>query len=232
MQRNCDGMWKRTSHALMKALLLASLSIVSPLLVRAGDADPKSEPLLQGIRATLPKGWTAKYEKDTSCLTVERDEPVSGGLGLPNMPAPPMERVSQMYVMGPMQRYSFSFRVMDFVTPAQYQRWVGENAEVEKKARVIYDDFEKRRLLGKGGRLEPRTDGDKAAAARHKELTASKHALPDFYFKKLSVRWVWGAPAAENNGWVSFYVDDDRIRGECDQVREKVLKLFSNYQDP
>lgn len=215
----------------MKVLLLASLYILSPMFVRAGDAEQKSEPLLQHIRATLSKGWTVKYEKDTSCLTVERDEPVSGGLGLPNMPAPSMERVSQMYVMRPMNRYSFSFRVMDFVTPAQYQRWVAENAEVEKKARVIYDDFEKRRLLGKGGRLEPRTDEDKAAAARHKELTASEHALPDFYFQKLSVRWVWGAPAAENNGWVSFYVDDDRIRGECDQVREKVLKLFSKYQD-
>lgn len=190
--------------------------------MRAEEAQQKVGPLLQSIRAALPKGWSVTYDAEYSYLEIQHDEPVVGTFYAPNMSVDDFKPK--------LSTYQFSFRVVNYVTPAQYQRWFTENAKTQKEADVIFADFEKRHLYGKGDKLWPKTDADKAAAARYEELIKSKRDLPDFYFQEISIRWLYGSP--EMDGLQKFHVKDERIRGECSKVRERVSKLFSKYPDP
>jgi hypothetical protein len=236
----------------MKTLFLAILLLASALPGRAEDLGQEIEPLLQGIRAALPKGWTVKFAKETLVpvkltrietdkfgkkvevereelwdlnregfwlLMIERDEPVACGSALDSTNGATETK---------MEQYSFGFSVGDFVTFGQHQQGTAENAEIQKKADVIYDDFARRRQLNKGATLWAKTDADKVAVARYDELIKSKHDLPDFYFQKASLWWQWGSP----QGFAPSYVKDDRQRAECEQAREKVLKMLSKYPEP
>jgi len=189
--------------------------------LRAEEAAQKIDPLLKSIRDTLPKGWSVEYDKETSFLLISRDEPVSATIVGPNGPPFQDPQIS---------KYWFAFRVKEFVTPAKYQQWVAENAKIEKEARTIYDDFEKRGLLGRGERLRPVTDADKETATRYDDLINSKGVFPDFCFQDICLSWERGGPEDWNT--CTLFIKDDRIRGECDQMKEKVVKLFSKYQAP
>ena len=212
-------------HVLLQGTVPGSLK---KRWMRAEAAVPKVEALLQKIRATLPKGWSVAYEKENSCLEITRDDPVLGNVLLPNLPPPDLEGSRSK-----METYSFVFRVVDFVTPAHYQIWVKENSRVEKEARLIWDDFKKRRLLKKGERLAPKTDEDRVAAKRYEELIESKHDLPDFYFQQISMQWLRNSPPPAERGWSGrLYVSDDSTREECERVRENVVKLLAKYEEP
>jgi hypothetical protein len=200
---------------LMKNLLLTILVLGLILSASAGQQDQTANALLANVRAELPKGWTASYDEEDSILRVSRDEMVSSSSTAPNLP---------MNEKPERRKFSFSFRVGPGVSPAEHRRLSTENAKIQKEASAIYEDLVKKRVPHKFDSFLPDTDSERATVARYEALKKSLHDLPDYYFRDISLQWVWGSPRIPR-----IFVRDDKIRDECAQVRERVVKLLSIY---
>lgn len=198
----------------MRTIILAFTFLALSLLASADE--PTVNRLLRGVRAELPKGWTASYDKEHSWLEVYRDEAVSSRSALPN--GPPDERTQR-------RKFAFAFRVMAAVPPKEHRRLSAENAKIQKEAAALYKDLIRKRVSRKFDSFSPSTDEDKAAVARYEALKKSLHTLPDFYFADISLVWGFNSP---DNPVIS--VADDRIRDECTKVQEKVARLLSKYE--
>jgi hypothetical protein len=72
-----------------------------------------------------------------------------------------------------------------------------------------------------------KTDEEKRAVARYEGLKNSLHFLPSYYFRDISLQWGIGSP---DMPMPAIYVTDERIRDECTQIQNKVLKLLSSYE--
>jgi len=200
----------------MKTLSLTFLTLALISCGRGRQQEGSANQLLKNIRAELPKGWSATYDREYSWLEVSRDESVSSLSGLPNSPLneKPERRI-----------FAFAFRVVPVVSPGEYHRWSTENAKVQKELTALYEGLVKRRVSQKFDSFIPGTDTERTDVARYNALKASLHILPDFYFRDISLRWGLGSPGDAIN------ISDDKIRDECSRVQERVLKLLSKYRD-
>jgi hypothetical protein len=70
----------------VKTLLLTLLAFVWMISARAGEAAQTPNELLKAVRAELPKGWSASYDKKDLCLKISRDEAVGSKSAQPNAP--------------------------------------------------------------------------------------------------------------------------------------------------
>ena len=199
----------------MKTLLLTFLTLALISSARGGQQERTANELLKNVRAELPKGWSATYDKEYSWLEVSRDEAVSSMSGLPNSP---------LYEKPERRIFRFAFRVMPAVSPDEYHRWSTENAKIQKQATALYEDLVKRRVSQKFDSFMPRTDSERTDVARYEALKASLHILPDFYFHDISLRWQLGSPGAH-----AIIITEDKIRDECTRVQKRVMKLLSKY---
>jgi hypothetical protein len=108
----------------------------------------------------------------------------------------------------------------------EHHRLSIENAKIEKEATEVYEKLVKSGVAHKFDSFLPRNDSERAGVARYKALKASLHLLPDFYFRDIGLRWQFGSP-----GNPEVYVVDEKIREECRRVQERIVKLFSKYED-
>lgn len=200
----------------MRTIILALTSLALTLVASAGE--PAIDRLLRGIRAELPKGWSASYDKEYAWLEVSRDEAVFVALTGPNSsPGLPPWRT----------QFAIGFRVKPIVLPEEYRRWSAENLQIQKKANALYDELKKRGLQQKFDSFGWKTEDDKKTVARYEALKKSLHWLPDFYFGDICLWWVFNSP--EQPG---IDVIDVRIGEECAKVQENVVKLLSKYELP
>ena len=199
----------------MRVLLLAFLALVSSLSDGRGQQEQTVNELLGKVRAELPKGWTASYNKEDLRLEVSRDDAVPSLSAFPN--GPPGEKPER-------RKYAFAFFVIPAVSPAEHRRLSAENARIQKEADALYQDLVKRHVSHKFDSFLPQTDSEKADVARYEALIASFHFLPNFYFRDISLLWPPGAR--------QIIVTDDKILKECAQVQERVVALFSKYETP
>jgi hypothetical protein len=195
---------------------LAALGLhYRPLAAKESDPQPTINRLLSKVRAELPKGWTASYEKKGKSIEVSRNEQVLATSALPN--APP-------FVKPVPTKFKFSLRVVATVDSARYRELSAENAKIQKESKALYDDLIKRGVDHKFDSFIPKSKDDKADVARYEALQKSLHRLPDFYFDDISLEWGLNAP---DNPDIS--ISDDRDHKECTKVREKVGKLLTKY---
>ena len=178
--------------------------------------EPTVDRLLRVIRAELPEGWTASYDKEGSWLKVSRDEPVLSFSALPNRPAGGEKPERRTFV--------FAFHVAAVVHPAEYHRLRAENAKIQEKVTALYKELVRKKVSGKFDDFLPSTDEEKASVAQYETLKESLHPLPDFYFNDISLEWGFNSPVRP-----IISVTDDHLRDECKGVQEKVIKLLSKY---
>jgi len=202
----------------MKNLILTVLTVISLVSARGALPEQTVERLLRNVRAELPKGWTASYDKELAWLEISRDETVFLGLTTPNQPPSLLEKRSK-------GRFFFAFRVVAAVQPVEHRRLSAENAKIQKEADMLYDELIKRRIDHKFDDFSPRTNEEKEAVARYEALKKSFHRLPEFYFGDISLEWGINAP---DNPLI--VVDDERIRDECRRIQEKIIGLLTKYE--
>lgn len=206
----------------MKTILLTVVLITSVLNV-VGAAEPVSNSksvgvLVQRIHAALPRGWSVSYDKKFHGLDISRDRKVLATVYVIN--GPPMQKPE-------LTKFCISFRVVDFMSPDDYQKLSAENAKTQKSLSALYEELEKKHISHKFDSFSPDTEEDKAAVARYEAMKKSLHSLPDFYFRDFSLDWVIGSPSSFGP---SIYIEDDKIRDECTRVEKKVIGLFSTYE--
>ena len=176
--------------------------------------------LLGKIRSQLPKGWAVSYDKKYGWLEVDRDEAALAQQTYINMNPDDMGKPIQI-------RYGFAFRVEDAVSPTKYHRLKVENAKIQKQVIALCEDLEKRHVYQKFDSFLASTPSEEVVVARYNSLKNSLHHLPDFYFRNISLSW-GGLSLSEET---ELYIIDDKIREECEQVRQNVVKLLSKYDD-
>jgi hypothetical protein len=199
----------------MKTLFFTILVVISLAPAQGKDLEPTVNLLLRGIRAELPKGWTASYDKRYTWLEISREEAVLSTSALPN--GPPDEKSEP-------RTFAFAFRVMTAIPPNEHRQLSAQNRQIQKEASALYEDLKKRGLQRKFDSFGWKTVEDKRAVARYEALKKSLHSLPEFHFRDISLEWGVNSP---DNPIIS--VTDDRIRDECTRVQEKVIKLLSKY---
>jgi hypothetical protein len=201
----------------MKTLILAILLVVSSISAHGEPPEQTINHLLRGIRAELPKGWTASYDKEHALLGVSREEAVLATWVNPNMSGD--EKPER-------RNFTFTLRVVAAVHPTEHSRLSVENAHIQKKADALHDDLVSKKVSCKFDSFLPTTNEEKAAVAQYETLKKSLHRLPDFYFDDISLEWGFNPPYG-----FGFIVADDHIHEECKGVQEKVGKLLSKYED-
>lgn len=208
----------------MKSILLTVVLVTSVLNV-VGAAEPVSRAksiavLVQRIGTALPKGWAVSYDKKDSLLEISRDKKVLATSYVINGNASEHKKPERT-------KFCFSFRVVDFMLPADYQKLSAENAKTQKSLSALYEELVKKHISHKFDSFLPDTEEDKAAVARYEALKKSLHSLPDFYFRDFSLDWVIGSPSSLGP---SIVISDETIRDECTRVQEKVVGLLSTYE--
>lgn len=185
-----------------------------------GEQEPIINKLLGNIRAELPKGWTASYDKENLWLQVSRDEKVLSTFEVINGPAGG-DRAE-------LEEFVFAFRVMPGMTQAEYRRLKAENARIEKEAQVLYESLVNRKVPQEllDGFL-PRSKEETVDVARLEALKTARRSLPDFAFGAISLQWGYGAPSWPTH----LYVVDDKTREECAGVEGGVLKLLEKFEE-
>ena len=208
------GVVRRLHTRPMRTIILA-FTLMAVSLIASAD-EPAVDRLLRGVRAELPKGWSASYDKEHAWLEVSHDEAVLAISALPN--GPPDEKPEW-------RTFVFAFRVVAAVHPTEYRRLSAENAQIQKKATALYEDLISKKVSHKFDSFLPSTNEEKAAVAQYEALKKSLHTLPDFYFDAISLQWGLNSP---DNPIIR--VTDDRVRDECTRVQEKVVKHLSKYE--
>ncbi len=200
----------------MKSLLVVLLVMVLTLSGHGQIPQNTVNALLDKIRAELPKGWSASYDGEYTWLEVTRDAKISS---LPNLPnGSPHEKPAQ-------RNHAFAFRIDPFVSIAAHHRMSAENSAIRKEATAIYDELVRRGVSQKFDHFLAANEVDQKAASRYEALKESLHSLPDFYFRDISLSWQIGSPDQ-----TSLNIIDEGVRDQCAQVRQKVLKLLSDYK--
>lgn len=199
----------------MQTLLQIILTFVWIFAVQAEVPEQTVTELVRAIRAELPRGWSASYEKETSGVRVERGEKVPAVFAVMNGPAGEKSKPSA---------FVFTYRINPFLLVDEFGRLRAENEKIQKEVTVLYDQLVKRHVSQKFDDFLPVNEEDKKLVARYEALKSSLHLLPDFHFRDISVSWSYNGP-----GWPSIYVTDDRAREECSRVKVSVVKLLSKY---
>ena len=201
----------------MKTSFLAILAVILTVSAHGEWPEETVNQLLRSVRAELPKGWSASYEKENSVLKVSRDKAVSLIYYFINHP--PGQKPER-------RKFFFAFSVLPALTPSEYRRLSAENVKIQKEAAELYEDLKKRGLSHKFDSFGGETDEDKAAVARYDALKMSRHSLPDYYFRDIGLRLAVGLSVSK---FSEIYITDERIRGECTKVQNSIVKLLSKY---
>ena len=202
----------------MKTSFLAILAVILTVSAHGEWPEETVNQLLRSVRAELPKGWSASYEKKNSELMISRDKAVS--LMFRPINGPPDEKPER-------RKFFFAFSVLPALTPSEHRRLSLENAEIKKEAAELYKNLKERGLQWKLDSFLGKTEEDKEAVARYEALKKSRHSLPDYYFRDISLRQDVGLGLSKFSEM--FYITDERVHGECTRVQEKVVKLLSTY---
>lgn len=181
------------------------------------------QPLLQSIRAGLPKGWTARYGKETSWLAISRDQPIAIDSTSPNSPPPTLPNDHEIEIPR-LREYCFAFRLRPLVPLVEHLRLSAENARIKKEACALYEKLVAMNTIRKFDSFSSRTNEQQTAVARYEALQKSWQILPVFYFRDIGLWWGFNSP--DN---LIMIPADERIRAECIQVREKITALLSKY---
>jgi len=130
---------------------------------------------------------------------------------------------------------SFSLRVEPFVSPADYKRFVAENAAIDTQREQMQTQM--KGVSHKFDSFLPRTDHEKRQVAAYNRLKSFRHVLPDLYFQDISLSW-------EDFNWSrALSLDPDKYPGLTDKnshgwQREQAeaarvfTQLVSRYQAP
>jgi hypothetical protein len=197
--------------------------VEEPLTALAAKYSQKTvDLLLTRIRAELPEGWHASYEREYSVLEVAREEAVWATGVVPNGPSGQKPERT---------KFTFAFRVFPFVSTVEHRQMNAENTAIERQLEVLHEELEKKKLTHKGEAVAffAKTDEEKEAVARYKALDDSRHDLPELYFADLSLAWLYGQLVDPDWGR-SMSFEDERVREECMQTQKRVLALLSRYE--
>jgi hypothetical protein len=180
--------------------------------------------LLSRMQAELPKGWRATYEKETSVLEITRDELIIAENVIINGP-PDWKPPGRDF------KFTFALRALPFVAPDDFRRLNAENARIQKEISALYEDLVRKRIPYKFDRFVGESEEQKAAVARYEALRNSRHDLPRFYSRNLSLEWVYGWLDNSVSGNADVAIYDAKEREECTRVQKKILALLSRYED-
>jgi len=197
----------------MKSFLFAIIAALLAYPSHAEDVSNKTvDKLLTAIRAELPKGWSVSYKQDDAWLEIIRNKKVLSLPALPN--SNPSEKPKKT-------SFIFAFRIVPLVSPAKHKLISAENAAIT----ALYEDLVRRNIPRKYDSFSPQNEEDKKLVSQYEALKRPVRSLPDFYFQDISLKWAFNSP---NNPIVR--VADDRIREECNEVQQKVVRLLTKYE--
>ncbi len=212
------------------SFIVASLFIVSPKSAFAGPKSPSSaltsqkqtrtvQLLMTKIRAQLPAGWKATYEPQYQWLKVTRLKPVLMETTWPNMPDAPNAPTPQ--------QFEITFRVVSFVSSADYKRLKADNEAIEQHLQTLYVSLSKQRISHKYDYFLPSNVAEKAQIEKYNQLKKSLRVLPDFFFGDIALSKARGF---DNSQGCDFYVTDDKERDECDQIVRETIQMLTSYE--
>ncbi len=151
----------------------------------------------------------------------------------PVLPSSPQLPFEQKPILA---RPALSLRVQRFVSPADYKRFKTENAAIN--AQLAQMRTQMRGFTLKSDSFSPRTEEQKKQADVYNRLKSSRHDLPDFYFRDISLSW-WRLPGNETvlslcAGENPSFVDAEQHGWEREQAdaTQIILKFLSPYELP
>ena len=127
---------------------------------------------------------------------------------------------------------SFSLRVQPLIAPAQYARLKAENRAIGQQLEQMQQQMES--ISHKFDSYSPRTKEEKKQVEDYNRVKAKYHPLPTFYFRDLSLSWVYynnapfGAPpgSIQEKDWGEL---PTWLR-QREEVARAVLKLLTRYE--
>jgi len=167
--------------------------------------------LVTRLRAQLPQGWSFSFDEKKSWIEIERIKPELMLNVVPNLSGEE-KSTSQKYILG--------LTIVSFVPKDEYEKLRSENEATETKMDTLQKTLtHSRPFWGWPGAFKPANEEEKREFEEYKQLDASLHRLPDFYFEDLSLE-------LEPD---TLRLDDDTIQKECEDVRQKVVRTLSAY---
>lgn len=172
--------------------------------------------LVRSIKGVLPPDWSVSYGQENSSLEVVRRNKVFTSSCLPNSDPFEEPKLRQFYLL---------FRILPKVSQTDYQKMETDNQKKRREINALYNDLVRRKVNHKFDSFNPSKEKDKKDVARYNALKESLHTLPDFHFEDLTVNWIIGSPE-----YPMIYVNDDRLRLECENTRKKIVAILSAYK--
>jgi hypothetical protein len=200
---------------------LVALSVFALLAAAETSLPPKylepaafgtANALVQSIQGSLPPGWTASLERETSWIQVARMAPVLSTSTAPNVNPfePPQPR-----------EFWFAFRVMPHLSDAEHRRRHMQNLTLAREASAIHDELVRRRVSRKFDSFLPQTDEERQLATNYERLKSAAHVLPTHHYRDIGLELYEPTVSANN----------ERESRECRAVYEKTLRLLKKYRD-
>ena len=129
-----------------------------------------------------------------------------------------------------LQAFAFSFEIVPYLPPKEHRRLKGENDRFQTEAETIFDELNRRRVplkMDKTHKFAPTNEQDKKDVGRYEQLGSSMHALPQYYFRNISLRWSW--PLWSDEPYTA--VTDPALERECAEVHRKIIAQLSRYPE-
>ncbi len=200
----------------MKTLLLSLVTFIWAFPVHAKISSETTDALEERVRAALPKGWRVSYDKNDTFLQITRTKKALAFTAYPNQPP---EQEPEM------ASFALSFRVVPRVSLEEYNRLSVENKKTNQEIEALYKILESRGLSQKFDSFLADKEEDKKLVDQYDKLRKSLHDLPDFYFRDISLKWIYGSA-----DFPLVHMQDENIQKECEEVRDKIVKLFDQYE--
>ena len=134
-----------------------------------------------------------------------------------------------------LKKPSFSFRVQPFISPEQYNRLAADNVIIDEQLMRMQGQMMK--ISRKFDSYSPRNAEEKKKVDQYNRLKTSRHDLPDFYFRDISVSWVWfpGRPSESRHAgkipnFVTATENQEGWQREQADAAKAVLQLLSRYE--
>ena len=202
-------------------LALVWLAIFAAQTACAPQEEQAIANLVKRFQSQLPAGWSVSYEKEDASVSIERKEPL---LMLPVVPG--------MYIgeKPELRTFDFSFRIVPYLPLKEYRRLKVENDRLQTEAKTIFDELSRRRVplkMDKTHKFAPTNERDKKDVERYEQLGSSMHALPQYYFRNISLRWSW--PWWSDTPYAA--VTDPALEQECARVYHKIIAQLSRYPE-
>ncbi len=174
--------------------------------------------------------WDVLYRPQFHTIEIRRDQPVattSSFTGINDGGIRKREPVS-IYP-------EFSFEVQPFVTPEEYNRYKAENNAIDEQLDQMRREM--KNINRKFDRHLPKTEDEKKKVDAYNRLKSSRHFLPDFYFRGISLSWARyegiGFAISRRPGHNPALVTSTELMGwrrEQADAAQAVLKLLSRYE--